>query len=123
PPTRRPSDLPRRTVKEETMTPTAVTPATSGQDRAATFAAMRAGDIGSVHSWELVTAVDGPGTRMTLFLAGCVLRCKYCHNPDTWSMRVAVIHTVDEMMKCITRYQLIFKMLVCGVKSWVVESF
>ncbi|HLR55632.1 MAG TPA: pyruvate formate-lyase-activating protein [Actinomycetales bacterium] len=97
------------------MTTTAVTPATSGQDRAATFAAMRAGDIGSVHSWELVTAVDGPGTRMTLFLAGCVLRCKYCHNPDTWKMRDGVTHTVDEVMERITRYQHIFKTLGGGV--------
>ena len=41
------------------------------------------GDLGSVHSWELVTAVDGPGTRLTVFLSGCPLRCLYCHNPDT----------------------------------------
>lgn len=39
--------------------------------------------MGSVHSWELVTAVDGPGTRLTVFLSGCPLRCLYCHNPDT----------------------------------------
>ena len=32
---------------------------------------MRAGELGSIHSWELVTAVDGPGTRMTVFLNGC----------------------------------------------------
>ena len=45
---------------------------------------MRAGELGSIHSWELVTAVDGPGTRMTVFLNGCPLRCLYCHNPDTF---------------------------------------
>ena len=37
--------------------------------------ARRTGDIGLVHSWELVTAVDGPGTRMTMFMSGCPLRC------------------------------------------------
>ena len=45
---------------------------------------MREGTLGSIHSWELVTAVDGPGTRMTVFLNGCPLRCLYCHNPDTF---------------------------------------
>ncbi|HTT51940.1 MAG TPA: pyruvate formate-lyase-activating protein [Streptosporangiaceae bacterium] len=42
---------------------------------------------GSVHSWDLSTGVDGPGTRFVLFTAGCPLRCVYCHNPDTWSGR------------------------------------
>ena len=51
------------------------------------LAMMHAGELGSVHSWELVTAVDGPGTRMTVFLSGCPLRCLYCHNPDTMEMR------------------------------------
>src|SRR6478672_7205477 len=48
--------------------------------------AVRAGTRGSVHSWELVTAVDGPGTRLTYFLSGCALRCQYCQNPDTWRL-------------------------------------
>jgi pyruvate formate lyase activating enzyme len=39
---------------------------------------------GSVHSWDLSTGVDGPGTRFVVFTAGCPLRCVYCHNPDTW---------------------------------------
>ena len=62
-------------------------PVTTGRDReeplelgtpelrTAELAAARAGDVGRVHSWELVTAVDGPGTRLTLFLSGCPLRC------------------------------------------------
>jgi pyruvate formate lyase activating enzyme len=41
----------------------------------AEMAAMRAGAVASLHSRELVTAVDGPGTRLTLFLSGCLLRC------------------------------------------------
>src|SRR5699024_12518443 len=101
--------LPRRTVKEETMTTTPVTPATSGQDRAATFAAMRAGDIGSVHSWELVTAVDGPGTRMTLFMSGCPLRCKYCHNPDTMELREGTLERVEDVIKRVKRYRPVFR--------------
>jgi pyruvate formate lyase activating enzyme len=43
--------------------------------------------IGSVHSWDLSTGVDGPGTRFVVFTAGCPLRCVYCHNPDTWQER------------------------------------
>ena len=56
-------------------------------DRAERIAMTRSGELGSVHSWELVTSVDGPGTRLTAFLAGCPLRCLYCHNPDTMEMR------------------------------------
>ena len=45
------------------------------------------GITGSVHSWDLSTGVDGPGTRFVVFTAGCPLRCVYCHNPDTWQGR------------------------------------
>src|SRR5690625_7644578 len=52
---------------------------------------------------------------MTLFLAGCVLRCKFCHNPDTWKMRDCAMHTIDEVMARITRYERIFKTVGGGV--------
>lgn len=42
---------------------------------------------GAVHSWDVSTGVDGPGTRFVVFLGGCPLRCLYCQNPDTWRMR------------------------------------
>src|SRR5699024_5364823 len=83
--------------------------------RAQRFAAMRAGELGSVHSWELVTAVDGPGTRMTLFLAGCALRCKFCHNPDTWKMRDGASTSIDEVMSRIRRYENVFTATGGGV--------
>ena len=38
---------------------------------------------GSVHSFDVSTGVDGPGSRFVAFLAGCPLRCLYCHSPDT----------------------------------------
>ncbi len=77
-------------------------------DRHDRLARMRAGDLGSVHSWELVTAVDGPGTRLTVFLAGCPLRCLYCHNPDTMQMRRGEPVTADELLARIARYRGIF---------------
>lgn len=82
---------------------------TADVDRHERFEQMRAGLLGSVHSWELVTAVDGPGTRMTLFLAGCPLRCLYCHNPDTMKMKDGEAVTADEIVKRIARYKGIFE--------------
>ena len=63
---------------------------------------------GSVHSWELVTAVDGPGTRLTVFLAGCPLQCLYCHNPDTMQMRRGTDVTADEILARVARYRTVF---------------
>ncbi|GAA4286080.1 pyruvate formate-lyase-activating protein [Georgenia daeguensis] len=72
-------------------------------------AAVRAGEIGSMHSWELVTAVDGPGTRLTVFLAGCPLRCLYCHNPDTLKMKDGEPVAVDTLLARVRRYLPVFR--------------
>ncbi len=76
--------------------------------RHAELEGIRDGSVASVHSWELVTAVDGPGTRMTLFLNGCPLRCQYCQNPDTWRMRDGTITRLDEIMERVAHYKSVF---------------
>ena len=78
-------------------------------DRVERLAAMREGRLGSVHSWELVTAVDGPGTRMTVFLSGCPLRCLYCQNPDTLAMRDGHPVFAEEVLARVARYAPIFR--------------
>lgn len=87
----------------------------SDAQRAERFAQMRAGELGSVHSWELVTAVDGPGTRLTVFLSGCPLRCLYCHNPDTMEMRRGEPVTAEELLARVARYRRIFEVTGGGL--------
>ncbi|MFH9707041.1 pyruvate formate-lyase-activating protein [Streptomyces luteogriseus] len=60
---------------------------------------------GRIHSWDLSTGVDGPGTRFVLFLSGCPLRCLYCANPDTWHLRDGKRAAVDEVMAEIEKYR------------------
>jgi pyruvate formate lyase activating enzyme len=57
-----------------------------------------------LHSWDLSTGVDGPGTRFVAFLAGCPLRCLYCHNPDTWHMRDGRRTSADEIVHDAGKY-------------------
>jgi pyruvate formate lyase activating enzyme len=70
---------------------------------------LRSGEIGMVHSWELVTAVDGPGTRLTLFLSGCPLRCLYCQNPDTLFLRDGVPVRADDVIALFEHYVPVFE--------------
>src|SRR6478752_10260748 len=46
-----------------------------------------AGSFGYCHSYETSSRYDGPGLRIVLFVSGCLLRCTYCHNPDTWHLK------------------------------------
>src|SRR4051794_11364620 len=45
------------------------------------------GAFGYAHSYETSSRYDGPGLRVVLFMSGCLLRCTYCHNPDTWHLK------------------------------------
>lgn len=86
-----------------------------GMDRRDRIEALRTGDIGFVHSWDINTSVDGPGTRMTVFMSGCPLRCQYCQNPDTWKMRDGQPVYLEAMIKKIDRYQDLFKATGGGI--------
>lgn len=59
---------------------------------------------GWVHSWDLSTGVDGPGTRLVAFLTGCPMRCLYCQNPDTWRKRDGAATELAAMEDLMRRY-------------------
>ncbi len=60
---------------------------------------------GYVHSIESFGSSDGPGVRFIVFLTGCTLRCRYCHNPDTWEMSKGTLTEADELIKKSLRYK------------------
>src|SRR6185369_6910485 len=66
-------------------------------------AAVRSGDVGYLHSFTTGSAVDGPGIRLVAWTTQCMFRCRYCHNPDTWTlsngMPVTIQQATDELRK------------------------
>jgi len=61
--------------------------------------------LARVHSIESFGSVDGPGIRFIVFLKGCTMRCRYCHNPDTWDSHSDKLMTADELLAKAIRFR------------------
>jgi len=72
---------------------------------------------GRIHSIDTFSTLDGPGIRTVVFMQGCMLRCKYCHNPDTWSLHSETSreYTPEQLMKRILRGKPYFEATGGGV--------
>ncbi|MBR0775946.1 pyruvate formate lyase-activating protein [Bradyrhizobium diazoefficiens] len=57
------------------------------------------GLFGYCHSYETSSRYDGPGLRVVLFVSGCLLRCTYCHNPDTWHLKDGTYVSADHVLR------------------------
>src|ERR1700751_1846299 len=56
------------------------------------------GSFGYCHSYETSSRYDGPGVRLVLFVSGCLLRCTYCHNPDTWHLKDGTYVSLQQVL-------------------------
>lgn len=62
-----------------------------------------------IHSFESFGTVDGPGIRFVMFLQGCSLKCKYCHNRDTWDHCGGTEYSLEEILTKVEKYKNYFK--------------
>ena len=60
---------------------------------------------GRIHSFQSLGTVDGPGVRFVVFFQGCNLRCKCCHNPDTWDHDGGTEYAASDILKKVIRYR------------------
>ena len=72
---------------------------------------------GRIHSIETFGTVDGPGIRFVIFMQGCALKCKYCHNRDTWDTTGGEHISVSELIEKIKNYEDYIKISNGGVTA------
>jgi pyruvate formate lyase activating enzyme len=77
--------------------------------------ALADGDMGFVHSFTTGSAVDGPGVRVVVWTAGCMWRCLYCHNPDTWTMSNGMPVTLPKAVEELRKYRQGLKVMHGGL--------
>jgi pyruvate formate lyase activating enzyme len=76
--------------------------------------ALASGDMGFLHSFTTGSTVDGPGVRVVAWTSGCMWRCLYCHNPDTWTMTNGIPVTVARASAELARYRRGLKVMAGG---------
>jgi pyruvate formate lyase activating enzyme len=77
--------------------------------------ALATGDMGFLHSFTTGATVDGPGVRVVAWTAGCMWRCLYCHNPDTWTMSNGMPVTVARATAELRKYRRGLKVMSGGL--------
>jgi pyruvate formate lyase activating enzyme len=77
-------------------------------------AALATGDMGFLHSFTTGSTVDGPGVRVVAWTTGCMWRCLYCHNPDTWTMSNGIPVTVEKAAAELRKYRYGLKVMSGG---------
>jgi pyruvate formate lyase activating enzyme len=77
--------------------------------------ALATGDMGFLHSFTTGSTVDGPGVRVVAWTTGCMWRCRYCHNPDTWTMSNGIPVTVQQATEELAKYRTGLKTMKGGL--------
>ena len=73
------------------------------------------GAFGYAHSYETSSRYDGPGVRVVLFVSGCLLRCSYCHNPDTWHLKDGTYVSAQQILDRLSGFANALKSLGGGL--------
>lgn len=77
--------------------------------------ALASGEMGFLHSYTTGSTVDGPGVRVVAWTTGCMWRCMYCHNPDTWTMRNGIPVSVARAAEQLRKYRHGLKVMSGGL--------
>jgi pyruvate formate lyase activating enzyme len=77
--------------------------------------ALASGDMGFLHSYTTGSTVDGPGVRAVAWTTGCMWRCQYCHNPDTWTMTNGIPVTLTNAVAELRKYRRGLKVMGGGL--------
>lgn len=78
-------------------------------------AAMASGDVGFLHSFTTGSAVDGPGVRLVAWTTQCMFRCRFCHNPDTWTMSNGIPVPLRRAIEELRKYAHVLKVMRGGL--------